>query len=225
MIVEQQNQKKQSRLPMLAINNKKRLGMAMIVSGPSGAGKTTICQRVRREMNDVAFSISCTTRAPRPSEVDGTDYFFITEDEFKKRIAKGEFVEYAEVFGNYYGTLKCEVLDRTARGEDVFLDIDIQGAMQVRKAALTDLELARCVEFIFILPPSLEELERRLRGRQSDSEEQISKRLAKSTYEISFWKKYDYVLFSNQLDASVCELQNLVRALRLASKRLPEELF
>lgn len=210
---------------MITTNNKKRLGMAIIVSGPSGAGKTTICQHVRREMNDIAFSISCTTRSPRAGEVDGTDYFFITKDEFKKRIDNDEFIEFAEVFGNYYGTLKSEVLDRTARGEDIFLDIDIQGAMQVRQATLTDPELSRCVELLFILPPSLEVLERRLRGRQSDSDEQIATRLAKSTYEISFWKKYDYVLFNNQLDATVCELQNLVRALRSSSKRLPEDLF
>ncbi|MDD2404716.1 MAG: guanylate kinase [Victivallaceae bacterium] len=205
--------------------NDKQLGMALIVSGPSGAGKTSICQKVRHEMGDVAFSVSCTTRPPRSGEIDGKDYFFLSREQFEKKISQNQFIEFAEVFGNYYGTLKSEVLDRTRCGRDVFLDIDIQGAMQIREASVNDPELAKCTEFVFIVPPSRQELERRLRGRQSDSEEQICKRLEKSSYEIKFWKKYDYILINNELEDSVCRLCNLIQSLRSASKRMPEDLF
>ncbi len=210
---------------MNLINGRKPLGMAIIVSGPSGAGKTSICQQVRREMADIRFSISCTTRGPRPGECHGKDYYFISHDEFRSRIGKAEFIEHAEVFSNFYGTLKSEVLDFVTQGQDVFLDIDIQGAMQIREAAAADPILARCTEFVFVVPPSLEELERRLRNRQSDSEEQIAQRLAKSTYEIGFWNKYDYLMVNSELDASVKEMISLIRALRVATKRMPEDLF
>ncbi len=210
---------------MALINGKKTLGMAIVVSGPSGAGKTSICQRVRQQMTDIRFSISCTTRPPRPGEVHGKDYFFLTHEEFKQRIGKGDFIEHAEVFSNFYGTLKSEVLDGVTAGQDVFLDIDIQGAMQIQEAAASDPLLARCAEYIFVVPPSLEELERRLRGRESDSEEQILKRLAKSTYEISFWNRYNYLLVNNELENSVTEMISLIRVLRNSTKRMPEDLF
>jgi guanylate kinase len=210
---------------MNLLKNGKNLGTAIIVSGPSGAGKSSICGLVRREMTDIRFSISCTTRSPRPGESHGKDYYFIGHEEFKTRIGSGEFVEYAEVFSNYYGTLKSEVVEHVTRGEDVFLDIDIQGAMQIREAAKADPLLARCVEFIFVAPPSLDELERRLRNRQSDSEEQIRQRLAKAAYEISFWKKYDYLLINAQLEDSAREMMALIRTLRAATKRMPEDLF
>ncbi len=210
---------------MELMNGKKALGTAVIVSGPSGAGKTSICQRVRQEMADIRFSISCTTRGPRPGECDGRDYYFISHEEFRKRIADGKFIEHAEVFSNYYGTLRSEVLDSVMCGEDVFLDIDIQGAMQIREATAADPLLARCAEFIFVVPPSMAELERRLRGRESDTEDQIRQRLAKSAYEISFWKKYDYLLVNQQLENSVREMMALIRTLRSATKRMPEDLF
>lgn len=210
---------------MALINGKKPFGMAIVVSGPSGTGKTSICQRVRQQMTDIRFSTSCTTRASRPGEVDGKDYFFLTHEEFKLRIGRGDFIEHAEVFSNCYGTLKSEVIDSVAAGEDVFLDIDIQGAMQIQEAAANDPLLARCTEYIFVVPPSLEELERRLRGRESDSEEQILKRLAKSTYEISFWNRYNYLLVNNELEKSVEEMISLIRVLRTSTKRMPEDLF
>jgi guanylate kinase len=210
---------------MNSIKNSSRLGSIIVVSGPSGTGKSTVCGKVRETMPELGFSVSCTTRGPRPGEVDGKDYHFISKDEFKKRIANGEFIEYAEVFDNYYGTLKREVTERVKQGQDVFLDIDIQGAMQIRECALNDELLAQCCEFIFIVPPSLEVLEQRLRGRASDSEEQISKRLAKSKYEISFWKKYDYLIVNDDLDVAVEEMKSMIRIMRMSTKRMPEDLF
>ena len=179
------------------INQNSRLGVILIVSGPSGTGKTTICTRVREEMPELKFSVSCTTRAPRAGEQHGKDYYFLSREEFRSKIDNGEFIEYAEVFSNYYGTLKSEVIDRVKLGEDVFLDIDIQGAMQIRQCSKQDSLLGTCCEFIFIAPPSLEELEKRLRTRASDSEEQIMQRLSKSTLEISYWKHYDYLVIND----------------------------
>ena len=203
----------------------KKLGMLIVVSGASGTGKSTICGQVRQDMPELGFSVSCTTRQPRPGEQNGKDYYYISKDEFKKRIEGGEFIEYAEVFSNYYGTLKSEVIDLVNAGKDVFLDIDVQGALQIREAAQDDPVLAKCSEFIFIVPPSLGELENRLRGRCSDSEEQISQRLAKAEKEISFWRKYDYLVVNDKLENAVAEMENLIRALKLSSKRMPEDIF
>lgn len=207
------------------INKNSRLGVALIVSGPSGTGKSTVCSRVRAAMPELKFSVSCTTRAPRAGERHGRDYYFLSVEEFKARIANREFIEYAEVFGNYYGTLKSEVIDRVNNGEDVFLDIDIQGAMQIRQCSQQDPLLGKCCEFIFVAPPSLEELERRLRNRASDSEEQILKRLGKSTVEISHWKSYDYLIINDVLDIAVEEMQSLIQMTRKATKRMAEGLF
>ena len=137
----------------------KRLGSAIIVSGPSGVGKSTVCGKVREAMPELKFSISCTTRPPRTGEVDGVHYYFISKDEFEKRIANNEFIEYARVFDNIYGTLASEVIDRVKAGETVFLDIDVQGALQIQAAAGKDELLSRVCEFIMLVPPSLEVLE------------------------------------------------------------------
>ena len=207
------------------INQNSRLGVILIVSGPSGTGKTTICTRVREEMPELKFSVSCTTRAPRAGEQHGKDYYFLSREEFRSKIDNGEFIEYAEVFSNYYGTLKSEVIDRVKLGEDVFLDIDIQGAMQIRQCSKQDSLLGTCCEFIFIAPPSLEELEKRLRTRASDSEEQIMQRLSKSTLEISYWKHYDYLVINDIQEVTVEEMKSLIRMTRKATKRLEEGLF
>lgn len=199
-----------------------RLGMAIVVSGASGAGKSTICGRVRKDMPELGFSVSCTTRSPRSGEKDSVDYYYICKDEFEKRIEAGKFIEYAEVFSNYYGTLRSEVIGQVEAGRDVFLDIDIQGALQIQQAALNDPVLRKCCEFIFIVPPSMAELEKRLRGRASDSEEQIRQRLAKAGHEISFWRAYDYLIVNDELERAVNEMESLIRALRLNIKRMPE---
>ena len=199
-----------------------RLGMVIVVSGASGTGKSTICGRVRKDMPELGFSVSCTTRSPRPGEQDSVDYYYISRDEFEKRIEAGKFIEHAEVFSNYYGTLRSEVIDQVEAGRNVFLDIDIQGALQIRQAALNDPVLKKCCEFIFIVPPSMAELEKRLRGRASDSEEQICQRLAKAEHEISFWRTYDYLIVNDELERAVSEMENLIRSLSLSIKRMPE---
>lgn len=203
----------------------KGLGMVIVVSGASGTGKSTICGQVRKDMPELGFSVSCTTRSPRPGEKDAVDYYYISKEEFEKRISTGEFIEYAEVFSNYYGTLKSEVIDQVQAGKDVFLDIDIQGALQIQQATQNDPVLKKCCEFIFIVPPSILELEKRLRGRSSDSEEQIRQRLEKAEHEISFWRKYDYLIVNDELDKAVNEMESLIRALRLNTKRMPEGMF
>ncbi len=203
----------------------RRLGMVIVVSGASGTGKSTIFSQVRKDMPELFFSVSCTTRSPRQGEKDSVDYYYISKNEFEKRIEAGEFIEYAEVFSNYYGTLKSEVIDQLETGKDVFLDIDIQGAMQIRQAALNDPVLKKCCEFIFIVPPSMAELEKRLHERASDSEEQIRQRLAKAEHEIGFWRKYDYLIVNDELARAVNEMESLIRALRLNIKRMPEDIF
>ena len=119
----------------MTLDPSKRLGMLIVVSGASGTGKSTICSKVRENMPELGFSISCTTRPPRPGEKDSVDYYFINREEFEKHIRAGKFIEYAEVFSNYYGTLKSEVIDKVKTGKDIFLDIDIQGALQIQRAA------------------------------------------------------------------------------------------
>ena len=168
---------------------KQLYGTAVIVSGPSGVGKSTLCGLVRESLPHLAFSISCTTRGPRGGERDGVEYFFLERAEFERRIAAGEFVEYAEVFSNFYGTLKSQLLEPVMRGDDVFLDIDVQGAMQIRRACMSDPMLAAVCEFVFIAPPSFEVLEGRLRGRATDSAEQIEQRIGKANFELSFADK------------------------------------
>ncbi|QSH40763.1 guanylate kinase [Lentisphaerota bacterium ZTH] len=207
-------------------NNKTvRNGILIVVSGASGTGKSTVCSRVRELMPELGFSVSCTTRQPRPGEQEGREYYFVSRDEFAARIERGDFIEYAEVFSNCYGTLKSEVLEKIQNGKDVFLDIDIQGALQIQAAAEKDELLKACTEFIFIVPPSLQELEQRLRGRASDSEAQVMQRLEKARHEISFWKKYDYVIENDDLDQAVTDMVNLIRSLHLAVKRMPEDKY
>jgi guanylate kinase len=202
-----------------------RFGVLLVVSGPSGAGKSSICARVRKEMPELRFSVSCTTRQPRKGEQHGKEYYFITRNEFEQKIAQNEFVEYAEVFGNFYGTLKSEVIKWIEQGDDVFLDIDIQGAIQIKQAAAQNELLRKCAQSIFIVPPNLRELEHRLRGRNSDSEEQIQQRLAKAEYEISFWREYDFVLVNDNLETAAAEMKSLIAMTRKATLRIKEGWF
>jgi guanylate kinase len=155
-----------------------RNGMILIISGPSGSGKSTLCKKMFAEFPSMEFSVSCTTRSPRGEEKDGVDYHFLDKKAFEEHIAKGDFLEYALVHGNYYGTLKSEVLDRTDRGIDVVLDIDVQGAMILKEKFAADPVIGPRLEMLFVAPPSYTELEKRLRGRGTDAEESIVKRLA-----------------------------------------------
>lgn len=201
----------------------KKLGSAIVISGPSGVGKSTVCARVRERLPELGFSVSCTTRKPRPGEVDGVHYHFLSHEEFERRLAAGDFLEYARVFDHIYGTLKSEVIAQLEAGRDVFLDIDVQGAMQIRAAAARDEFLRRTTDFIFIAPPSQAVLEKRLRGRASDSEEQIALRLATSRRELGFWKEYDFLVVNDEFETAVGEIAAIIRSVRLRTGKITED--
>lgn len=201
----------------------KKLGSAIIISGPSGVGKSTVCNRVREMFPDLQFSISCTTRKPRPGEVDGVHYYYLSKEEFEKRIANGDFIEYARVFDNIYGTLASEVIDRVTCGQDVFLDIDVQGAIQIQEAAEKNELLKKVCEFIILAPPSFEILENRLRSRASDSAEQIEMRLAKARHELSFFRKYNYLVVNDDLETAAGNVAAIIRSAGLRTDRLEED--
>ncbi|MEE9389494.1 MAG: guanylate kinase [Paracoccaceae bacterium] len=191
-----------------------RRGLLLIISSPSGAGKSTLSQRLRNWDPTIRFSVSATTRAARDGEMDGHDYYFCNRPEFEAMVDKGEMLEHAEVFGNLYGTPKAPVQAAMADGCDTLFDIDWQGGQQIGNSSLGD-----HVVSIFILPPSMAELERRLRSRGQDSEAVIADRMAKSLAEISHWGEYDYVLINNDLDTAEAELKTIVTAERLRRER------
>jgi guanylate kinase len=192
-----------------------RRGMMLVLSSPSGAGKTTLSKRLINLHPDVVLSVSATTRPPRPGEVDGEDYFFISKDEFEARIAKGGYYEYAKVFDHYYGTPIGPVEDALSDGRDVLFDIDWQGAQQLATKAPRD------VVRIFILPPSMKLLEDRLRKRGQDSEDVINSRMARAEAEVSHWEEYDYVIVNEDFSGALEELEEILRAERLRRTRRP----
>ncbi len=194
-----------------------RTGILLVVSGPSGSGKTTLCRRLA-DAGEVRYSISCTTRAPRPGEVDGRDYHFLTQDSFRARLAAGDFLEHAEVHGNFYGSLKSEVLTHLAAGTDVVMDIDVQGADQVR--ACQDAEIRAAFVDLFVMPPSEEELRDRLSGRGTDSGETIALRMTNALEEMRHWPRYSYRLLSSTREADYAAFFAVVTAERLRVSRL-----
>ncbi len=189
-----------------------RLGVLMVVSGPSGTGKTTLCRKLC-DAREAIFSISCTTRAPRAGEVDGKDYFFLSEEEFVRRIEAGEFFEHAEVHGRRYGTLKSFVKENLLRGVDVMMDIDVQGAGQVR-ACLDEL-VQQCLVQVFVLPPSAEELGQRLMGRGTESQEAVNLRMTNAIAEMEHWPAYDYALVSASRESDYERFKALLIAQRM----------
>ncbi len=193
-----------------------RRGLLIILSSPSGAGKSTLAKRLMKWDPTLRFSISATTRQPRPGEEDGVDYHFITVDDFKTAVAENEMLEHAHVFGNFYGSPKGPVKDAIDGGGDVLFDIDWQGAQQIRNSALGQHTLS-----IFILPPSITELRRRLESRGQDDAETISRRMEKSWDEISHWGSYDHVLINDDLDASEEALKTIITATRLRRIQQP----
>ena len=199
-----------------------RTGNVIVLSGPSGAGKSTLVKAVRAKIPELRFSISCTTRQPRSGEVDGRDYYFLTPEEFERRSLNREFIEEARVFANRYGTLKSEVLDLVRSGADVILDIDVQGAAQIRAAAGRDPELARSAVFVLIAPPSLEILEERLRRRATDSEEQLKLRIAAAGRELEQFRLYDHVVVNDDLETASRELEALFVSFNLRTALIPE---
>ena len=190
-----------------------RRGLMLILSSPSGAGKTTIVNALLSSETHLKTSISVTTREKRSNEVDGRDYYFVTPEEFQRRIHAEEFFEYAEVFGNYYGTPNQLVLDTLHSGHDVVFDIDWQGTQQISQAARDDLVT------IFILPPSLAELEARLRTRNQDSAEIIGHRMREASAELSHWPEYNYVVTNHDLIESVATVRSILHAERQRRKR------
>ena len=198
----------------------KQLGIALIVSGPSGAGKSTVYKGITKFIPDIYFSISCTTRKPRLGEVDCVDYYFISIEEFKSKIAENAFIEYAEVHGNFYGTLKSEIIDKVSKGIDVLLDIDVQGAVQIKKVSDQNEILSKSVELVFIAPPSYEELEKRLRSRGTETDESLNIRLTNAKNEMNEWKNYSYYIINDKIDDTVNEMVQLINALHKSTKRM-----
>ena len=186
-------------------------GNLFILSAPSGAGKSSLIGALLKKHSDIKVSVSHTTRSPRPGEENGVHYHFVSVDEFKALIEKNDFFEWAQVFDNYYGTSKQAIESQLAAGIDVFLDIDWQGAQQIRK-------LVDDVETIFILPPSKEELESRLNNRGQDSAEVIAGRMAKAQSETSHYNEYDYVVVNDDFDTALTEIETIVMAKRLSLK-------
>ncbi len=193
-----------------------RRGLLLILSSPSGAGKSTLTRRLMAWDPALRFSVSATTRAPRPGEVDGRDYHFLQRAAFEALVVAGGMLEHAEVFGNLYGSPRAPVEAAMAEGRDTVFDIDWQGGQQIRQAMRDD------VVSVFILPPSMRELERRLQTRGQDSAEVIAGRMAKSRDEISHWAEYDYVLVNHDLDATETDLVAIIRADRLRRDRQPD---
>jgi guanylate kinase len=192
-----------------------RRGLLLILSSPSGAGKSTLTQRLMAWDPAIRFSVSATTRAPRPGEVEGQDYYFCSRDEFRQMIDTRQMLEHAEVFGNLYGSPRAPVEQALREGRDTVFDIDWQGGQQIKQAMRDD------VVSIFILPPSIAELERRLRARGQDSETVMATRMDKSRDEISHWAEYDYVLVNHDLDTSEAQLRAIVGSERLRRERQP----
>lgn len=190
-----------------------RRGLMLVLSSPSGAGKSTIARAVLERDPDIAMSVSCTTRPPRPGEVDGTDYHFVGVEKFQDMVAAGQFLEHARVFDNFYGTPRGPVEDALRAGRDVLFDIDWQGTQQLAQNARADLVT------VFILPPSVEELERRLRSRAQDTEEVVRKRMDKAGDEMSHWPEYDYILLNTEVDRSIARVRSILDSERLRRAR------
>ena len=193
----------------------RRRGFLLVLSSPSGAGKTTITRRLVQRDRSLSLSVSVTTRPPRPGEVNGRDYFFVDQDRFNEMIAAGEFLEHAFVFGHHYGTPRAPIEEAISKGRDVVTDVDWQGAQQLVEALPYD------ITTIFILPPSTQELEARLRTRAQDSEAIVAERMAKAAEEMSHWSEYDYVIINRNIEDSVAESEAIVAAERLRRARQP----
>jgi guanylate kinase len=191
----------------------RRRGMLVVVSAPSGAGKTSLCREIRKLVANVGYSVSHTTRAPRPGEVEDRDFHFVTEATFHRMVERNEFAEWARVHGNLYGTAARPLEDALERGEDVLLDIDTQGARQLRARYPHGL-------FVFVVAPSMKELELRLLERKSDAPQEISRRLGRAVEEIAAWREYDYLIVNRHLDEAVRQLACIIEAERIRTSRL-----
>jgi guanylate kinase len=192
----------------------RRRGLMLVLSSPSGAGKTTLARKLLEMDSGIAMSVSATTRTKRANEVDGFDYRFVTAESFEEMVTRGQFLEHATVFDNRYGTPRQPVLDALAAGRDVLFDIDWQGTQQLKERAREDLVS------VFVLPPSHDELERRLKARAQDSDEVVGKRMAKAADEISHWPEYDYVVVNSDVDRALFKVRSILEAERARRTRL-----
>ena len=199
------------------MNNINRSGILFVLSAPSGAGKTTLTTALRHKP-DFVYAVSCTTRAPRAGEIDGEDYFFLSQDDFQSRVEAGEFLEFAEVHGRFYGTLRSTVMDNLSKGVDVLIDIDTTGAASIRNCG--DPTITSALADVFIMPPGLEDLSRRLRRRGTESEEQISTRIENAAAEMRHWRDYRYTLISSSMEEDIEKFRAVMRAERYLSRRL-----
>ena len=190
-----------------------RRGLVLVISSPSGAGKTTICKNIIEKVDNVSLSVSVTTRKKRKGEIEGKDYFFKTNEEFIQMMSNNQFIESAKVFGNFYGTLKVEVLQKIEDGIDVLVDIDWQGTRQIEKHMPED------IVKIFILPPSIKELEYRLGNRASENKEDFNKRMSEARKEISHYNEYDFVIINEEIDIAINLVESILYSERLRMHR------
>ena len=193
--------------------------LLILISAPSGGGKTTLSQQLLGARPDMTRAITCTTRPPRPGEKDGVDYHFFAPAEFQKHVQAGDFIEHATVFGRSYGTLRSELLDQLRAGQDVLLNVDVQGAATIRKRARAEPELQRALVTVFLTPPSLATLEERLNKRNTDGPEEIQKRLAFARQEIAQWRHFDYLLISSTIPEDLRRMLAIVEAEKLRAAR------
>ena len=193
--------------------------LLVLISAPSGGGKTTLCQHLLDARPQMTRAVTCTTRLPREGEQDGTDYYFLDAGSFLKRVEAGNFLEHATVYGNSYGILKAEVLGKLRQGKDVLLNVDVQGAATIREKALEDSELKRALVSVFLTPPSLSVLEERLRKRATDSPAVVQKRLGVARQEIAQWKHFDYLLLSSSISEDLRRILALIEAEKMRTGR------
>ena len=199
-----------------------RQGILFVISAPSGAGKTTLCTALR-QTPDFVYSVSCTTRTPRPGEIEGEDYHFLSVEQFRAHAEAGDFLEYAEVHGNFYGTLRENVLVHLRRGVDVLIDIDTQGATTIR--ASSDAIIGNALADVFIMPLSRDELRRRLVKRGTETPEQIERRLGNAAREVARWRDYRYTIISGSVEEDLSKFRAIMRAERYLSRRFADLMF
>lgn len=192
-------------------------GILVVISGPSGCGKGTICKKII-ERNNLWVSVSATTRKPRVGEKDGIDYYFISKENFQNKIKNNEFLEYAFAYGNYYGTLKYDVMKHIENGEDVILEIEMQGALNVKK-------IYKEAVLIFILPPSYEELKKRIIGRGTETQESLNERFGNARNEIKLVNKYDYAVFNDDVDNAVEKIENIIKSEKYKTSRMIDKIY